>query len=307
MRSPSIEVDCVIVGGGPAGLAASIYLARYHLAVATLDDGASRAALIPTTHNHAGFPDGIPGEELVARMRCQAENFGARIYRAKAEKIMARNGGFDVDAGEFAFTARKVLLATGVKNRRPPMPPGMHDEAVRRGLLRYCPVCDGYEVTDRRIAVLGSGEHALREAQFLRSFSRDVTIVLPDAAAVFGPELKRQAADWNISVLSEPCGGLRIEAGAIVLDAGAKPQSFDTLYAALGTDIRSELASAAGAKLSKDGAIVVDDHQMTSVDGLYAAGDVVVGIDQISNAMGQAGIAATAMRNSICEAHPLKR
>ena len=82
---------------------------------------------------------------------------------------------------------------------------------------------------------------------------------------------------------------------------------FDTLYAALGTEVRSELARCAGAQTSQDGSVLVDRHQMTSVEGLYAAGDVVKGLDQIGNAMGQAGIAATAMRNAICETRPLRR
>jgi len=82
---------------------------------------------------------------------------------------------------------------------------------------------------------------------------------------------------------------------------------FDALYAALGTEVRSALARAAGAETAADGAVLVDRHQMTSVEGLYAAGDVVKGLDQIAAAMGQAAIAATAMRNAICAGTPLRR
>ena len=84
-------------------------------------------------------------------------------------------------------------------------------------------------------------------------------------------------------------------------------QRFDTLYAALGTELRSELARGAGAATAADGALLVDRHQMTSIEGLHAAGDVVKGLDQIAVAMGQGAVAATAMRNALCAAHPLRR
>lgn len=303
-----MQYDCAIIGGGPAGLTAAIYLARFHLATALFENNRSRAASIPRTHNHAGFPDGISGSELLRRMRVQAQSFGAACFTAQVHKLAHSGGMFRIDADGRSITARSVLLATGVTNRRPPMPDDLHDEALRRGLLRYCPVCDGYEVTDQNVCVLGSGEHALREAQFLRSYSARVTLVAMEGRHALSEAERRTAADWGIVLRDGHLRGIALGADAIRLDLADGPQlSFDTIYPALGSDIHSQLAQGAGARTSEDGGILVDRHQMTSVEGLYAAGDVVSGLDQISTAMGHAAAAATAMRNALCAARPLKR
>jgi thioredoxin reductase (NADPH) len=84
--------------------------------------------------------------------------------------------------------ARSVLLATGVMNNRPRMREDLHDEALERGLIRYCPICDGYEVTDRKIGVIGTQTHGHNEAVFLRTYSQDVTLIAPDAAHALGDE-----------------------------------------------------------------------------------------------------------------------
>ena len=120
--------DCIIIGAGPAGLTAAIYLARYHLAIRLFDCGSSRAALIPRTHNHAGFPDGISGEELLQRMRDQAARFGAWREQAEVTRIEPDGENFRIHADGRTYAARTVLLATGVVNHRPEMPPELHDD-----------------------------------------------------------------------------------------------------------------------------------------------------------------------------------
>lgn len=176
--------DCIIIGGGPAGLTAAIYLARFHLGIRLFDCGSSRAAQIPCTRNHAGYPEGISGKELLARMLAQAEKYGAVRESAEVTGLRLIEGGFGVRVGEREHAARTVLLATGVVNNRPDMPKELHDDALARGLLRYCPICDGYEVTDRRIGVIGTGSHGMGEALFLRGYSADVTLIAPEAHAL---------------------------------------------------------------------------------------------------------------------------
>lgn len=303
-----MDYDALVVGGGPAGLTAAIYLARFHLRVGVFDDGRSRARLIPVSHNHAGFPEGIAGPELLARMRRQAEASGAQILGLRAEALQRQeDGSFILEADGQRMSAQKLLLATGADNRRPEMTEGLHEEALQRGLLRYCPVCDGFEVTDRRIAVLGTGAHAMAEAEFLRSYSSDVTLIAPEGPHSWSAEEADRLREWQIAVQHGPATAMRPTSGGIALEVAGQPMEFDTIYPALGTLNRSELAQAAGADTAEDGAVLVDAHQMTSVDGLYAAGDVVQGLDQISSAMGQASVAATAMRNAICFEHPLRR
>src|SRR5436190_923844 len=177
-------LDCLIIAGGPAGLTAAIYLARFHLDILVIDGGKSRAAWIPCTRNHAGYPEGIEGKELLRRMREQACKYGAKIETEHVTKLErdAKTGVFTATWGSGSAAARTVLLATGVSNRRPPMDEELHDDALARGLIRYCPICDGYEVTDKRVGVIGGGNHGVAEALFLRGYTTDVTLIAPDKA-----------------------------------------------------------------------------------------------------------------------------
>ena len=305
MREAAKVQDCIIVGGGPAGLTAAIYLARFHLSVTVFDDHQSRASRIPLTRNHAGFPKGIAGEDLMRRMRRQAMKFGARLVPEQVESLRREGLRFHLQTSTGAYQAAKVLIASGVVNLRPVMPEDLHAQALSRGLIRYCPVCDGYEVTGRRIAALGTGAHALREACFLRSYSSDVTLISPHGPHRLSADELRCVDEWNIRTRDGPVTDIQPESHGISLRIDGRLDDFDTLYVALGTKPRAELAITAGAATAAEGCIMVNRHQMTSVEGLYAAGDVVEGLDQISVAMGQAAIAATAMRNAISAEHRL--
>jgi thioredoxin reductase (NADPH) len=147
-------LDCLIVGGGPAGLTAAIYLARFHLDILVVDAGKSRASWIPCTRNHAGFPEGISGVDLLKRMREQAQKYGAKIVTDHVTKLDRddKSGQFTATWGSGCVTSRAVLLATGVTNRRPQMDEALHDDALARGLIRYCPICDGMGSPTRRSA-----------------------------------------------------------------------------------------------------------------------------------------------------------
>jgi len=299
--------DCIIIGAGPAGLTAAIYLARFHLSIRLFDCGSSRAALIPRTHNHAGYPEGIEGPDLLRRMLRQAERFGAVRESVEVTRIEPVGRDFRVQAGDRTFDARTVLLATGVVNNRPDMPREAHDAALAAGLIRYCPICDGYEVTDKRVGVIGTGDHGMREALFLRGYTKDVTLIAHDGAHDLSDACQRALADAGIEWVDGPCTPLKADGVEMVIQTAAGERRFDSVYPALGSVIRSKLAIAAGAKASDDGCLEVDDHQRTSLPGLFAAGDVVKGLDQISNAMGQAGVAATTIRNELSERVPLRR
>lgn len=300
--------DCIIVGAGPAGLTAAIYLARYHLAIRLFDSGTSRASWIPTSHNHAGFPDGISGNELLARMQEQAAKYGALREPKRVTDIRKDGDLFVVCCGTDHYRARSVLLATGVVNNRPEgIDNALHDEALARGLLRYCPVCDGYEVTDRKVAVIGTGSHGAAEAQFIRTYTADVTLISPDAGHSFDDECLAELDDAGVRRVEGPCGGYAIEGSQLAVDTAEGRMLFDSVYPALGSTIRSGLAEKLGARLTEAGCVLTDDHQETSVPGLFAAGDVVKGLDQISHAMGQAGVAATTIRNTLAREKPLRR
>ena len=298
--------DCLIVGAGPAGLTAAIYLARFHLDVVIVDSGRSRAATIPCSHNHAGFPEGIAGAELVARMRRQSARYGAELRTGRIDALARKDGVFTAHGTE-TVCARAVLLATGVTNRRPAMPEALHDAALAQGRLRYCPVCDGYEVTDQTVAVIGTGDHGVKEAVFLRSYTASVALFAADGAHALSDDDRNCLAGSGVRVTDGPVRDFSLTPEGLSFEASAGREVFASVYPALGSDIHSGLAAGLGADRTDVGCIRVDPHQRTSVPGLYAAGDVVLGLDQISHAMGEGGVAATTIRNELTHGKPLLR
>lgn len=300
------QVDCLIVGGGPAGLTAAIYLARFHLSTVVFDDGRSRALQIPCTNNHAGFPDGISGKELLDRMLAHTRRFGVRRVSQPVLNAASVDVGFRVQSLNLIFDARCLLLATGVANRRPAIDDDLHAQALARGRLRYCPVCDGYEITDQDIAVIGSGPRAVSECSFLRSYTDRVTLILEGPGGLSASEAERLRA-LGVCVVEGPARDFKLEQAGMGLSVPRGRFSFEAIYPALGSVVHSELATSLGAEVTDEGCIQVDPHQRTGIEGLYAAGDVVLGLDQIGHAMGQAAVAATTIRNDLAELEPRLR
>jgi thioredoxin reductase (NADPH) len=283
------HLDCLIVGGGPAGLTAAIYLARYRRNVVVLDSGESRAALIPESHNYPGFAHGISGSRLLGVLTEQAKSYGARIVRSRVTSLARRENDFVGVHDEGEVVARFALLATGIVDVSPKVE--QLDEAISEGSIRYCPVCDGFEAIDRKIAVLGSGDNASSKARFLRTYSRNVTLLWQNPGAPNDTE--KQAASENGFAIEGPVDELKRSRHGIRARLGSRCLDFDIVYPAMGCDVRSELASALGAATTEVGCLKVDGHQGTSVEGLYAAGDVVSDMHQIAVATGHAAIAAT--------------
>jgi thioredoxin reductase (NADPH) len=239
-------------------------------------------------------------------MRDQACKYGAKIQTEYVTKLERDedSGLFCVTWGSGSRQARTVLLATGVTNRRPPMDEELHDEALSKGLIRYCPICDGYEVTDKKVGVIGSDSHGVAEAIFIRSYTADVTLIAPDKALSLKAEDQEKLQDAGIDCVDGPAQAAAISKEFIVVDTAEGHYTFDSVYPALGSDTHTQLGEMVGATLAEDGCFLCDDHQRTSVAGLYAAGDVVHGLDQISHAMGEGGVAATTIRNDLCKDEP---
>jgi thioredoxin reductase (NADPH) len=291
-------IDCLIIGAGPAGLTAATYLCRFHRRIVVVDSGRSRARWIPTSHNCPGFPFGVGGDELLGKLREQAEGYGAEIMATRIESISRDDGIFDAtDADGRSWRAHHVVLATGIVDRLPDL--DAVDDAVDAGAIRLCAVCDGYEASDDRIAVLAPIDTAIHHAVFLRTFSRHVTVI-PSEAGDASAECAALVERAAITVLPLP---ERIEyvdgQGCRVSLADGSFEQFDTLYPVLGGDAQSSLAITLGAEVDDNGELLVDEHQQTSVDGLYAIGDIVSALNQISVAVGHAAIAATAIHNRL--------
>ncbi len=291
--------DIIIVGAGPAGLTAALYAARFRRSVLVLHDGSARAAQIPLTRNVPAQEGGIAGPDLLARMTRHAEEFGARVLEARVTGAAREGDLFRLtDAQGTAHSARAVILATGVRQNQPPLPEDVHQAAVDTGVLRYCPICDGFEHRDERIAVLGCDISGAAEALFLATYSDDVTL-LPRRDVALTPEERRDLEQAGIHVLAAPVERFEPTDRAMLLHCAghAEPLVFDVLYPALGSRPRSELADALGLTLTEDGKAPDSAPFGTQVPGLFCAGDLVQGLDQISVAMGHGAVAATRAHN----------
>lgn len=294
------DYDAVIVGGGPAGLTAALYLARFHRRFVLLDSDESRARWIPKSHNLPAFADGIGGPDILARQRAHVARYGVVPRLDPVADLRPVGERFAVDLKTGArLMAHHVLLCTGSVDIEPDLPDV--PDAVRRGLVRYCPICDGWEARDRAIAVLGPADHAMGEALFIRrTYATDVTLFTLEPEARLDPAHRRTAAAHDIKLVCGPLTRLEIEGERVVaLCQGAEVFRFDVLYSGLGRTPRAGLALALGAERDECGALITDAHQQTSIPGLYAAGGVTCGLDQIVVAMGEAATAAVHIHNRL--------
>ena len=286
----------MVVGGGPAGLLGALYLARFRRTVLVLDGLQSRAQSIPRSHNYPGYADGIGGPDLLHSLRTQVASYPIDVCPLRADSLSTLPAGFRVGWANGEAQARLVLMATGASDIEPEMP--YVAQAVRDGALRYCPVCDGHEVIDKAIGVLVGGAAGVREALYIRHFSEHVTVFLVPGAGLSHAE-QAQLGAASITVASGPVRSVRLWKGRVTVRHGDSETVCDTVYSALGMRIHSGLATDLGAAVDESGYLQTDGHQQTTVAGLYAAGDVASGLNQISVAFGNAAVAAAAMHKAL--------
>lgn len=286
---------CIIIGGGPAGLTCATYFARFncHTTVIYRDD--QRARLIERTWNVPGYPEGIRGDELIARCREQALSYGVEMLHGEATQVTGEAGRFRAHLADGREVyGGQVVFATGVEDVPPNIP--RVEKYVGRG-LRHCPICDGYEANDSRLAIIGVGDKVARHALFLTAFTERITVLLNGEGrlAEIDASLRRDLSRHGIPVHES-----RV---ADVLDEGAEIRGFvledgtrvdvDRAYSATDVRPRSEVAHRLGVRLDQQGFIRVDQHGCTNIAGVYAVGDVVNrDYAQIVIAMGQAATAA---------------
>jgi len=298
--------DTLIIGGGPGGLTAGIYLRRFTRNVALIDKGNSRLRLIPVSHNYPGFPEGVPGHTLLGNLTAQLQRYGGSVMAGEVVDLRIEDGHFvadyaadDAPDGEITqVRALTVLLATGVADVG--LPVENWREAVAFGSVRLCPVCDGFDVMDKRIAVATAEINPVGHALFMRTFSADVTLFERGPASILTDEDRRRLDAAGVRYVDSP---LR----SVTLDASMKPvlhtddgdYEADVFYPMLGENARSSLAAKLGAETAHCEELVVDVYGATAVPGLYAIGDVTVGLNQIAVATGQAARAATHIHNRL--------
>lgn len=274
--------DVIVIGSGPAGISASLYTARGGLSTMVVSRGSGALGKTDKIQNYYGFPDLISGEELEQNGIEGAKKVGVEFLEAEALGL-----GFEekltVETTKGMFSADYVVLATGVQRKTPKIP-GLQ-ELEGRG-VSYCAVCDAFFYRQKPVAVLGSGEYALHEAEVLLASASSVTLLTNGAepAANFPEEV--QIVKSRIEKIE---GTDHVE--AVLLEDGSRITA-EGIFIAYGTAGGSDLAKKIGAQT--DGNHVVTDEKMrTTVPGLYAAGDCNGGMLQIAKAVYEGAVAGT--------------
>ncbi|MGQ3889748.1 NAD(P)/FAD-dependent oxidoreductase [Legionella sp. CNM-1927-20] len=292
--------DCLIVGAGPAGLTAAIYLARFRRNIAIYDFNYSRASLIPTSHNYPGFVKGISGKELLERLKQQLQAYNVSVVREKIESLKQVDGHFIAKSANSEILSSYVILATGVKDIEPQLP--FINNAIQQGLIRHCPICDAYEVINQKVAVIGEGKEGLGEALFLRHYTPYLTLLTLGRAPQWSKKELKDIKEANLIINPLPLVKieLTLNTGATLYFADGKKEHYDCIYSALGCVKHAELARMLNAK-QKNGTLVVNRYYETSVKGLFAIGDLVSSLYQICVGEGQAAIATTAIHKRLAK------
>jgi len=289
----SEQFDVVIIGAGPAGLSAAIYTGRARLNALVLEKGIPGGQILITDwiENYPGFPDGAAPFELMENFRKHAIKFGAQIVTDEAREIHRDGDRWVVRGGKADYPARTVIVTTGAAYRRLGLP--SEAKLIGRG-VSYCATCDGPFFRDREIAVVGGGDTALMEAEFLTKFAGAVHLI-HRRDKLRGTKILQERVfanpkivfHWN-SVVDEIRGDANLESVVLknVKDGSRSTLSIEGLFISIGMDPTNEIVKGL-LKLNEWGEIVVDEKMATSAPGIYAAGDVIAGAPhQVATAVG---------------------
>ncbi|MEV7418444.1 NAD(P)/FAD-dependent oxidoreductase [Streptomyces sp. NPDC089919] len=273
--APAAPVDAAIVGGGPAGLSAALYLARYNRTVLVFDTGHGRSTHHQVNHNYLGFPDGIATVDLRELGSRQLAHYPhARIVHHRITDLEGdADRGFTLHAQGHHWQARTLMLATGVLDHFPHFPDWQ--EYAGRSMF-WCIACDGYENRGRRILVVGHTDAAAGEAMQLHALSDQVRLLTNSRSDEISPLMRRRLAAAGIPVLHDRIKAAEGKEGhfeAVVTRRGLRLE-LDALFSVQGATPETELARRLSVALTPSGYVAVDTEQKTSVPGVYAAGDL---------------------------------
>jgi thioredoxin reductase (NADPH) len=294
-----MDFEIAIIGGGPAGLTAGLYAARARRKVVLFEGEGigGQAATTDRVANYPGFPDEIGGFELTARMEEQAKKLGLEVVYSKVTGLSAENRAFMLETSKGNYTAKKVIVASGVSPKKLNVP---GEDKFRGGGVSYCATCDGAFFRDKEVLVVGGGDSAVEEAIFLTRFAKQVGIVhrrdelratkIVQEEAEANPKIKF----FYNKVVTELAGGDSLEK-AILKDVKSGtieevPTSGVFIY--IGSLPRTEFLSGL-VELTPEGYLATDERMRTSRPGLFAAGDVrAKSLRQIVTAVADGAIAA---------------
>jgi thioredoxin reductase (NADPH) len=287
------EYDVVVVGGGPAGLTTALYATRLGQDTAVIDRGGGRAAMMKDTHNVIGVTEEVGGVEFLQTAVDQVESYGGDVHREFVSAIEPVDDGegdsddlcFRLETDGDTYEARRVVLATGFSDVKPepPLPP------TGRG-LHWCLHCDAYMFADEPVFVMGTGDSAAYVAMIMLNFTDDVDLLTRGGEPEWSGDTATMLDNHPVEVVHEDIESVsRDENGWLesFTFTDGTTREYRGGFPMYGSNYNTDLAEGLGCDLTDDGTIDVDDHGRTSVDGVYAVGDVTPGHNQIPVAMGQ--------------------
>lgn len=289
-----MEVDVAVIGGGPAGLAAALWAARYRRSVVVIDSQDYRSAATEWSHGYLGADPQRPSE-LLARGREEV------LAYPTAAIVTDQVSGIEVGADQLfevaGYRAHRIVLATGVTDEFPPVD-GFHEHYGSS--VFHCSACDGYEARDRDVVALGWNRHLVGFAATLLNWARSVRVVTAGRSFEGDDSCRQELADLGIELLEDEAAGLvgtRGDLRCVRLGSGRElPASL--VFFSVAHHPRTELAVSLGCELDDDGYVAIDDCGRTSVPGVFAAGDVAPGLQLVQVAAAQGVVAGVAAAQS---------
>ena len=290
--------DAIIIGGGPAGLTCAIFLGRYRRRVLVCDSGKGRNYASRAIHGFLG-QHGIHPEELRRRGRAEAEEAGVEFCDCTATKVERVGDIFEVTTTSGCWRARRVVLAYGVRDLIPDVP-GI--EEYYGGSVFHCPDCDGYEITGKRVGVIGWGKRVVGLTLKLLQWTDELTIFLHGRERDFSQEQTSKLLAMTIGIKDERIVSLTGKDGCVksaVLETGERVE-IDAMFFTVGVERTCDLAEQLGCTPAEGTpCLVVDDYKQTTVEGVYAVGDIVPGSQLAITSAADGAIAAIAINKSL--------
>jgi thioredoxin reductase (NADPH) len=288
------NVDCIIIGGGIAGLQASIQLGRYNHNILVIDSNKGRSTICKCYHNILGWPDGVSGEELRRLGTQHAEKYGVAFLKDKVLSLDKQNGSFTIKTEKNKeYHAKTVFLATGLVDNLP----DIENLAPCLGKNIYvCPDCDGYELTGKKTVVLGSGNTGANMAVTLTYWSDDIVFINHGQSPI-DPTAAEALGKHNIEVYNEAVSKILLDKDenltGVQLTSGRMVEAERGFTGFSGNKMNVELAEQAGVKLNDKNHVLVSPRtKETSVEGMWAGGDLIAHSEQVTISMGDGSQAA---------------
>jgi len=289
--------DVIIVGGGPAGLAAAIYASRMNMKTLVLEGNmpGGRVNEAPLIENFPGFPDGISGFELADRMLRQAKSFGAEIKFPEEVLDMELKGTVkSVTTRNNKYYAYSVIITTGTQRKKLRVPGEI--EFLGRG-VSYCAICDAPLFESKRVAIVGLNNEALEDALYLSNFAEKIIIVAHDEGKKVEDDIlqkcrRKQNIEFKDAKVKSINGDIYVKSITLVSQAGEEEIPVDGIFIILGNVPTTNVVRKAGIVVDERGCIRVNRAQSTNIKGVFAAGDCTCGGMQVATAIGEGAMAA---------------